>query len=59
MKWQRGSTVVPGRHLHTDIRASELCTNHRNDLDFSALTGIKHNLKQSGFGESRLHRISK
>lgn len=59
MKWRRGSIVVPGRCLHTDIRTSELCIIHRNDLYFSALTGIKQNLKQLGFEESGLHHISK
>jgi hypothetical protein len=42
--------------MHTEMCISaEFSTQNRNDLDYSASTQTKQDLKQSGVGELRLH----
>ena len=36
-----------------DTHLGSLCSQHRNDLEYSAMTRTKQKLEQSGFGESR------
>jgi len=48
-KWLKGSTVMPERHVHTELNTStEFCSQQRNNLDYSTSTHTKWNLEQTG-----------
>jgi len=50
LQWKKKSQPCAQRNR----QLGELCTQHRNDLECSAMARTKQILEQLGFGESRL-----
>jgi hypothetical protein len=54
-RWLKENTIMLNRLCTQMCISSELCTQHRNELDFSALEQTEHKLQQLGLGKSSLY----